>query len=129
MLYLENLDTMAHEVTANGMPDCEHKSHDPIIFLHSRCHVDAQCDVGINKNTLEVACAECNNNICFIAIKKSKPIKRCHINSAVEVSYEEEAGFIDITCNECQKLIASIEVRNKCLKPKSLNYYLMGRGL
>ena len=119
LLQREQLDAMAHDVAVNGcrMPGCGHESHEPIFFIHARCHIYSQCDVRYMQghspspaSLLFVHCGECDKYICRIPVKQAKAIKRCHVASPVEVSYREGTGIVGVACSECKSLLAELEV-------------------
>ncbi len=111
VLHREQMDTMAQQ--GCSVPGCNHESHEPIIFLHSRCHTGGQTNAFYNEdNRLQVNCGRCNRYICDIAVKETKPIKRCHINAALQVSYRDGEGVVKIICDECKSLLTELEVLN-----------------
>lgn len=113
LLFKEQLDQMAQYVAIHGCQreTCEHKSHEPLIFLRSRCH-DAHVDILYkNDNVLEVSCCECGLLMCRLAVEKPKAITRCHINAPLELSYRLNDGFINLICHECDTTLGRITVR------------------
>ena len=109
MLFSEQLDEMA----ARGcqMPGCDHKNHDPVIFLHAKCHLNESCDCAyVGPKEVKIVCFKCGNMVCTVAVK-AKPIKRCHVAAALDFSYAQGSRILSVSCKECRKVLANLEVK------------------
>lgn len=48
-------------------PGCDHSLHDGM-FLHSRCHLDAGCEVEYKDGTLHIRCVVCKSTILDVVV-------------------------------------------------------------
>lgn len=93
------------------MPSCDHKNHENQIYLHAKCHLDAQVVVYyVALNMLQVACAGCGGFVCRIGVQHT-PIEPCHPEYPLEVEYTAGRGTLHVICNFCKKQIAEIPVQ------------------
>lgn len=67
MLTKPLLDTMAER--GCQMPGCKH-DHDRTLYMHSRCHPSAQCEVSytLDAGVVIVGCAECGRVIAEVKV-------------------------------------------------------------
>lgn len=52
------------------VPNCTHGRHDSLLFLHSRCHLNAGSEVAYDPSTgtLTVKCKTCKKLVCVIEV-------------------------------------------------------------
>ncbi len=92
---------------------CDHSQHEGQVYLHSRCHMEAQVTAAYcspaDIKEVQVACAGCGAFVCRVKVKEVMPLKKCH-DTPVEVEYTKGSGVLNVKCNQCKELIAAIPV-------------------
>jgi hypothetical protein len=107
MLKQADLDRAA--VRGCTVAGCSH-DHGGQIFLHARCHIDAQVSAQyVAPDTLQVSCADCGQFVCRVAVEQTS-IQKCHRHAPLEIEYTKDRGTLHVICNFCKNLIAEVPV-------------------
>lgn len=87
-----------------GHAGCGHV--EDMIYLHSRCHIEAPLLIISVANTMTLCCIQCGGQVASFSVKelkKSPDLAECCTEEIYWASYTKGTGIVLVTCYFCGK--------------------------